>query len=460
MTVLQVALLVVFTINFVWIALPFVNGLIGFLALWGGRGVSGITLPPLPQGFALTTRTALLMPIYNEAPQHVFARLQAIYESLDALGVLDHFALFILSDTTDPDLWLEEEAGFWELRRRTKGERHIFYRHRLKNIRRKAGNIADFCQRWGAQYDHMVVLDADSLMTGQALVQLVAAMEASRDTGLIQTLPFVVNRQTLFARAHQFAARIYGPVLATGLAYWHLGDSNYWGHNAIIRTKAFIDHAGLPDLPGQPPFGGPIMSHDFVEAALLRRAGWKVYLVPEITGSYEENPPSLLAFAERDRRWCQGNLQHSRVVSAAGLHWLSRSTRSWASCRTWRRPSGCCSSSWDSAGSPGPLSPPSLLSQRGLRCFNLADLRSTTRFATLRGHYGCADSAQGVRLYPAVEGSSDSALLGGSTAHRDGCPGRDCFIIADRAGYDADAVGRGAGHCDWPRRRLEGAAPR
>jgi membrane glycosyltransferase len=324
MTVLQVALLVVFTVNFVWIALPFVNGLIGFLALWGGRDVSGITLPSLQHGAPLTTRTALLMPIYNEAPQCVFARLQTIYEALDALGVLDHFALFILSDTTDPELWLEEEAGFWELRRRTKGERHIFYRHRPKNIRRKAGNIADFCQRWGAQYDHMVVLDADSLMTGQALVQLVAAMEASRDAGLIQTLPLVVNRHTLFARAHQFAARIYGPVLATGLAYWHLGDSNYWGHNAIIRTKAFIDSAGLPDLPGQPPLGGPIMSHDFVEAALLRRAGWKVYLVPAITGSYEESPPSLLDFAERDRRWCQGNLQHSRVVPAAGLHWLSR----------------------------------------------------------------------------------------------------------------------------------------
>ena len=324
MTMLQVALLVVFTVNFVWIALPFVNGLIGFLALWGGRRVSGITLPALQQGTPLTTRTALLMPIYNEAAQHVFARLQAIYESLDALGGLDHFAIFILSDTTDPELWLEEEAGFWELRRRTKGESCIFYRHRLKNIRRKAGNIADFCQRWGAQYDHIVVLDADSLMTGQALVQLVAAMEASSDAGLIQTLPLVVNRHTLFARAHQFAARLYGPVIATGLAYWHLGDSSYWGHNAIIRTRAFIDHAGLPDLPGQPPFGGHIMSHDFVEAALIRRAGWKVYLVPEITGSYEESPPSLIAFAERDRRWCQGNLQHSRIVSATGLYWLSR----------------------------------------------------------------------------------------------------------------------------------------
>ena len=323
MTALQVALLVVFTVTFVWIALPFVNGLIGFVARWRGRGVSGLTMPSLP-GAPLTTRTALLMPIYNEAPQRVFAGLQAMYESLDALGVLDHFDLFILSDTTEPEIWLEEEAAFWELRRRTQGETRIFYRHRHKNIRRKAGNIADFCRRWGARYDHMVVLDADSLMTGKALIQLVAAMEAYGDAGLIQTLPLVVNRHTLFARAQQFAARIYGPVLAAGLAYWHLGESSYWGHNAIIRTKAFIDHAGLPDLPGQPPFGGHIMSHDFVEAALIRRAGWKVYLVPEITGSYEESPPSLLDFAERDRRWCQGNLQHSRIVPAAGLHGLSR----------------------------------------------------------------------------------------------------------------------------------------
>lgn len=325
MTVLQMALLVAFTVNFVWIALPCVNGLIGFVALWSGHGVRGITLPALPPASVLTTRTALLMPIYNEALQHVFAGLQAIYESLEALGALDHFDIFILSDTTDPEIWLEEEVGFWELRRRTRdGERRIFYRHRLHNIRRKAGNIADFCRRWGARYAHMVVLDADSVMTGQALIQLVAAMETHADTGLIQTLPLVVHRHTLFARAHQFAARLYGPVIATGLAYWHLGESNYWGHNAIIRTRAFIEHAGLPDLPGQPPFGGPIMSHDFVEAALIRRAGWKVYLAPDITGSYEQSPPSLLAFAERDRRWCQGNLQHSRVVPAAGLHWLSR----------------------------------------------------------------------------------------------------------------------------------------
>jgi membrane glycosyltransferase len=324
MTTLQLALLVVFSVNFLWIALPFVSGLVGFVVLWRGRSGSGITVPPLASALPLTTRTALLMPIYNEAPQRICAGLQAIYESLQALDALAHFDFFILSDTTDPDIWLQEEGAFAALRARTRGAQQIFYRHRLQNTRRKAGNIADFCQRWGARYAHMVILDADSLMTGASLVRLAAAMEAHPEAGLMQTLPLVVNRHSLFARLQQFAARLYGPVIAAGLAYWHLGDSSYWGHNAIIRTQAFLDHAGLPDLPGRPPFGGLILSHDFVEAALMRRAGWQVHLLPELEGSYEESPPSLIDFAERDRRWCQGNLQHSRLLLRRGFYWLSR----------------------------------------------------------------------------------------------------------------------------------------
>jgi membrane glycosyltransferase len=324
MTTLQVALLVVFIMTFAWIALPFVSALAGLVTLWRQRSASGLSIPPVHPPPLLTSRTVLLMPTYNEAPERIFAGLQAIYESLDVIEALQHFDFFILSDTTEPEVWLAEELGFWELRRRTGGEARIFYRHRPKNIGRKAGNIADFCRRWGTRYDHMVILDADSLMTGEVLVQLATAMEAHPEAGLIQTLPLMVNRNTLFARAQQFAARLYAPIVAGGLAYWHGSDSSYWGHNAIIRTKAFLDHAGLPELPGRPPFGGQIMSHDFVEAALLRRAGWKVYLVPELTGSYEESPPSLIDFAERDRRWCQGNLQHSKVVSARGLYWMSR----------------------------------------------------------------------------------------------------------------------------------------
>ena len=319
MTTLQAILLGIFTVTFVWIALPFVCGLAGLVALWRGQSVSGLPLPPCASPATLTTRTALVMPIYNEDPQRMVAGLQAIYESLATLGALAAFDIFVLSDTTDPAVWLDEERAFWALRHRTASTASLFYRHRYPNTRRKAGNIADFCQRWGRQYAHMVILDADSLMTGEALVQLVAAMEAHPEVGLIQTLPFLVNRHTLFARAQQFAGRVYGPVIAAGVAYWHRGDSSYWGHNAIIRTRAFLAHAGLPDLPGQPPLGGPILSHDFVEAALLRRAGWQVYLVPEIPGSYEESPPSLLDFAARDQRWCQGNLQHSRLLTAEGV---------------------------------------------------------------------------------------------------------------------------------------------
>lgn len=322
MTPLQVMLLVVFSITFIWIALPFVCGLAGLFTLWRGCSASG--LPLLGEQPVLRSRTALLMPIYNEDAARVFAGLQAIYEELQRLGVLAHFDFFMLSDTTDPDVWLEEERCFRELRRHTGDTERLFYRHRPKNIRRKAGNISDFCERWGGRYEAMIILDADSLMSGEALVQLVAMMEATPQAGLIQTLPLMINRNTLFARAQQFAARVYGPVIAAGVAYWHRGDSSYWGHNAIIRTQAFIEHAGLPDLPGNPPFGGHILSHDFVEAALLRRAGWQVYLVPEIAGSYEESPPSLLDFAERDRRWCQGNLQHSRLLTARGFYWLSR----------------------------------------------------------------------------------------------------------------------------------------
>ena len=165
----------------------------------------------------------------------------------------------------------------------------------------------------------MVVLDADSLMTGHAIVSLAAAMEADPDAGIIQTLPLIINRNTLFARVQQFAARIYGPVIADGLSCWMGRDGNYWGHNAIIRVKAFADHCGLPHLRGKPPFGGHILSHDFVEAALMRRAGYSVYMLPSLPGSFEECPPSLIDVAARDRRWCQGNLQHISVLPAKGL---------------------------------------------------------------------------------------------------------------------------------------------
>jgi membrane glycosyltransferase len=317
-TLLEWALLVLFVLNFSWIALAFSSAVLGFGSLLLRRPQA------LPSAGPLKTRTAVIMPIYNEAPSRVFGAMAAMIEDIRRAGPLDRFHFFLLSDTTDVDIWVAEERALLAMRAELPDDVRLYYRRRLKNIARKAGNIADFVSRWGGAYDHMLVLDADSVMTGESVVGLARAMERDPDAGIIQTLPLIINRNTLFARLQQFAARIYGPVIAEGLRLWMGRDGNYWGHNAIIRTKAFAAHCAMPDLEGRPPFGGHVMSHDFVEAALIRRAGYAVYMVPGLVGSYEESPPSLIDLAARDRRWCQGNLQHSRIIGAKGLHWATR----------------------------------------------------------------------------------------------------------------------------------------
>jgi membrane glycosyltransferase len=271
-----------------------------------------------------SSRTALLMPTYNESPARVMAGLEAIDEELRARQVSGVFDIFILSDTTNPEVWIEEEKAFLALRERTGGAGRIFYRHRAKNTARKAGNIAEWVGRFGGAYPQFLILDADSVMRGDTLVSLALAMEAHPDVGLIQTLPIITGGTTLFARMQQFAGRVYGPVIAHGIAWWHGAESNYWGHNALIRTAAFAEQAGLPELRGRKPFVGHIMSHDFIEAALMRRGGWAIHMMPGLEGSYEESPPSLMDLAVRDRRWCQGNLQHIGVLPARGLHLISR----------------------------------------------------------------------------------------------------------------------------------------
>lgn len=317
-TPLEWALLVLFVANFSWIAIACTSALAGFIWL--------LLFAPkrMPRPRALRHRTAVVMPIYNEAPARVFGAVAAMIEETEATGLGHAFDWFLLSDSTDPEIFVAEEQVFLAMREKLGPGCRIYYRHRPKNINRKSGNIEDFVTRWGGHYEHMVVLDADSLMAGQTIVALAAAMEADPDAGIIQTLPLIINRNTLFARLQQFAARIYGPVIGAGVSVSMGRDGNYWGHNAILRTKAFAAHCGLPVLRGRPPFGGHILSHDFVEAALIRRAGYAVYMLPQLGGSYEECPPTLIDLSTRDRRWCQGNLQHLRVIPAKGLHIMSR----------------------------------------------------------------------------------------------------------------------------------------
>jgi membrane glycosyltransferase len=323
----EIVLLVLYTLLILWISTSFWTATLGFwcLLIGGDRRTIG-RLAPEPPGETDPSplRTALVMPVYNEDPIRVFAGLRAIYQTLVATGRADEFELFILSDTRDPELWMQEEAQWYRMCRDFDAHGKIFYRNREKNIARKSGNIEEFCRRWGGRYRYMIVLDADSLMAGETLVKMVDDMEAHPRVALIQSAPIPVNLESLFARILQFASSLYSDLFIAGANYWQLSDSNYWGHNAIIRMRPFVQHCGLPKLPGREPFGGEILSHDFVEATLLREAGWEVWLGTDLKGSYEELPPTLIDYAKRDRRWCQGNLQHVRMVFTRGISGLSR----------------------------------------------------------------------------------------------------------------------------------------
>jgi len=321
----EIGILTLFALTFAWIAMAFWTAVAGFLLhLFGIRSLVRAGQLADPPAGPVEGRTALAVPIYHEDPEAVGHRLAAIFRSLQATGQQNAFDIFILSDSQDADTVFEEQTMWAELCARLKAKERIFYRNRTDNTGRKAGNIAEFCRRWGKRYDYFLCLDADSLMTGDTLVYLARLMDTNPKAGLIQTSPQPIGGKTLFARIQQFASALYNPLFALGTAFWYPGRSNYWGHNAIIRTKAFMADAGLPKLPGKPPLGGEILSHDFVEAALLARAGWSVWLVPEVSGSYEELPPTLADYAQRDQRWCQGNLQHARLLPMKGLLAVNR----------------------------------------------------------------------------------------------------------------------------------------
>ena len=320
-TRLEGVVLVLLAPLFLALSLWFCTAVAGFAILLGKPkdplGIDSDT--PMPK---LHTRTAILMPVHNEDAAAVFARLRAMDASIAETGMSRHFDIFVLSDTRDAQVALAEQACFARFRR--EAHSNVFYRVRKENTGRKAGNVADWVRRWGSAYEHMLVLDADSLMTGDAMVRLADAMERHPGAGLIQTMPMIVNAQTIFARTLQFATRLYGRVAWTGLAWWSGTESSFWGHNAIVRTRAFAETCGLPSLGGPKPFGGEVMSHDALESALLRRGGWSVHLAPYLEGSYEESPSNLLDFATRDRRWCRGNVQHLPLIALPGLHLMSR----------------------------------------------------------------------------------------------------------------------------------------
>lgn len=313
---LEWVLLALVAATFFWIALSVGTATLGLACHLMQRRERVSEVPPLD--------VALLVPIYNEDTAEVFGNACAMMMALRESATAHRFALFILSDTQDAGIALAERSAFERLRAVLPPDQRVWYRRRARNTERKVGNTRDWIEGWGAAHDAMLVLDADSLMSAGAIIALADELAADPAAGLIQSAPMVIGSDTLFGRMQQFSAAVYGTLLSAGLAGWTGTEGNYWGHNAIIRTRAFADCAGLPRMPSFWGKGALILSHDFVEAGLLRRAGWAVRFVPHVTGSYEEPPATLIDYALRDRRWCHGNLQHLRLLGARGFHPVSR----------------------------------------------------------------------------------------------------------------------------------------
>lgn len=314
---LEATLITLISFNFFWISLTLFTVLGGMFALARTARPTRVARPdPL--------RVALLVPVHNELPWYVLGNACAMLEELRDQGGVHDYDLFILSDTTDDAVAKDEERAVLALRASLSPGLTLYYRRRAENTERKVGNIADWLRNWGADYPAMLVLDADSLMTGKAIARLADALARDPSAGLIQSYPHLIGAQSVFARAQQFANGVYGMALAEGLARWSGQEGNYWGHNAILRTRAFAACAGLPHLRHWSGRESLIMSHDFVEASLLRRAGWGVRFLPRIRGSYEETPTTLTDHIKRDRRWCHGNLQHLGLLRSKGLHAMSR----------------------------------------------------------------------------------------------------------------------------------------
>jgi membrane glycosyltransferase len=322
-TLIEGLLLALFLVLFGQIAFGFSIALWGFAVnLLGGDRYE--IMNALPEGDSTTAprSTAVVMPIFNENVHRVFKGVENMFRSVAETECGDSFDFFVLSDSSDPDRWVEEEYAWADLCARLGAFGRIFYRKRRVSLHGKSGNIADFCRRWGRRYHYLVILDADSILTGATLVRLVRVMDGNPKLGIVQTAPRLVRGVSVLQRLIQFSARVVGPLFAAGSNFWHLAGGNYWGHNAIIRLRPFMEHCVLPELPTRED--RHILSHDTVEAALMQQAGYQVWLAYLEEGSYEEGPPNLTESLRRDRRWCQGNLQHLWFLFAPGTHFTNR----------------------------------------------------------------------------------------------------------------------------------------
>jgi membrane glycosyltransferase len=323
----DIVLLVLFAITLPWMIAGLWNAVIGFLIMRFSRNPVAAVVPEaaLIRGDEpIAASTAIVLCIRNEAPERIVRNLEPMLAGLESSGFAHRFHLYVLSDTNDPSVAKAEEARIGELAARWKDRVGATYRRRTVNTGYKAGNIRDFCDRWGGDHELAVTLDADSFMTSDAILRLVRLMQANPRLGILQGLVVGLPSTSAFARIFQFGMRLGMRSYTIGSAWWQGDCGPYWGHNAALRLKPFIEHCALPIMTTDGTQDRHILSHDQIEAALMRAAGYEVRVLPEENLGWEENPPTLIEFIRRDLRWCQGNMQYWRFLVHPGLAPVSR----------------------------------------------------------------------------------------------------------------------------------------
>src|SRR6267142_4225568 len=325
--IIDIILLALFAVTLPWMVAGFWNAVIGFVIMRFSADPIAAVIPAAARSHGdepVTASTAILLCIRNELPERMIRNLEPMLAGLDAAGFGECFHLYVLSDTSDAEIAANEEACFAALISHWRDRVAITYRRRAVNTGYKAGNIREFCDRSGSKHDFAVTLDADSLMTADAVLRLVRIMQADPSLGILQGLIVGLPSTSTFARVFQFGMRLGMRSYTIGSAWWQGDCGPYWGHNAVLRLAPFMAHCELPPLPDNALIGGHVLSHDQIEAVLMRRAGYEVRVLAEEGSSFEENPPTLLEFIRRDLRWCQGNMQYWQFVRMAGLRPVSR----------------------------------------------------------------------------------------------------------------------------------------
>lgn len=324
---IDLLLATLFAITLPWTVIGFWNATIGLLIMRFAQDPVVVVTPAAGRVSGhepILSSTAILVCIRSEPPDRVIRHIAPMIEGLAASGAGQQFHLYVLSDTSDLAHAAIENRHFSELANAWRGRLPITYRRREVNTGFKAGNIHDFCARWGQSHDFALVLDADSLMTADAVLRLVRIMQANPQLGILQSLVIGMPSSSAFARIFQFGMRLGMRSYTIGSAWWQGDCGPYWGHNAILRLAPFMMHCHLPVLGKGALIGGHVLSHDQVEAVLMRRAGYEVRVLPEEGASFEQNPPTMLEFIGRDLRWCQGNMQYWHFLTMPGLKAISR----------------------------------------------------------------------------------------------------------------------------------------